>query len=185
MTEEGFFMNNDMLPVPKHLKRILKLTGDSNSEFEVTGKIVCDCGSEKFTLRLVGDDSDYQKHRVIKVAQEGDNYFLIVKVKCNDCGREHLIFDNDHHGWNGFVCGGDSRDLPRPAAKDWACDKCQKTDHALTVIIHSRGQEDFIKEGEDEFDPEDWAEAFAWITIKTVCGSCGETNDEWISYETM
>jgi ribosomal protein S27E len=174
-----------MLPIPKHLESILKPIGESNNEFEVTGKIVCDCGTENFTIEIVGDDVDYQKDNVIKVTEIDENYFLIVKVKCNDCGKEHLIFDNDYHGWNGFVCGGDSRNLPRPDTKNWACNKCQHANHSLIVSIHSQGQEDFIEEGGEEFDPNDWVEAFDWITIKTTCKSCGETNDEWISYETM
>ena len=174
-----------MLPIPKHLESILKPIGESNNEFEVTGKIVCDCGSENFTIEIVGDDADYQKDNIIKVTEIGGNYFLIVKVKCNNCGKEHLILDNDYHGWNGFVCGGESRNLPRPDTENWNCNKCQNTNHSLVVNIHSQGQENFIEEGEEEFDPNDWIEAFEWITIKIICKSCGETNNEWISYETM
>jgi len=37
----------------------------------------------------------------------------------------------------------------------------------------------------EEFKPDDWTEAFSWITIKVICNSCGEENEEWISYETM
>lgn len=174
-----------MLPIPKHLKSILKPIGDKNNEFEITGKIVCDCGSENFTIELVGDSSDYEKNNVIKVVEIEENYFLIIKVKCNSCNKEHLIFDNDYHGWNGFVCGGDSREYPRPESKVWHCNKCENSDFSMNVHIHSQGQDDFIEELEDEFDKEDWIEGFDWITIKTACNMCGETNDEWISYETM
>jgi ribosomal protein S27E len=134
-----------MLPIPKHLESILKPIGESNNEFEVTGKIVCDCGSENFTIGIVGDDADYQKDNVIKVAEVGENYFLIVKVKCNSCGKEHLIFDNDYHGWNGFVCGGDSRNLSRPDTENWKCNKCQNANHSLIVSIHSQRQEGFFE----------------------------------------
>lgn len=54
----------------------------------------------------------------------------------------------------------------------------------MIVSIYSKGQEDFIEVGE-EFNKEDWIEAFEWIKIKIICNSCGETNDEWVSYETM
>ncbi|NDV64889.1 hypothetical protein D0T60_06495 [Bacteroides sp. 224] len=174
-----------MIPVPKHLKSILKPIGDNNSEFEITGKITCDCGSENFAIEIVADDSDYSKEQVVKVTEIDGNYFLIVKVKCNSCNKEHLIFDNDFHGWNGFVCGGDSKDQPRPSTKKWHCNKCCKSEHSMIVNIHSQGQEDFIEECGDEFDQDDWAEGFDWITIKTICNACEEVNDEWISYETM
>jgi len=173
------------IPLPKHLKNILIPIGDSNNEFQLIGKIVCGCGSEKFTIEFVGDDSSYQKDDVIKVAEIDENYFLIIKMKCNSCNEENLIFDNDYHGWNGFVCEGDSKRLPRPNTKDWFCNKCQNTNHSMIVKIESHGPDDFIEETEGELGREDWVEAFSWITIKVICNSCGETNDEWISYETM
>jgi hypothetical protein len=55
----------------------------------------------------------------------------------------------------------------------------------LTVKINSQGQADFINYAGDEFDKSDWTEAFEWITIGIDCKSCGEKNEEWISYETM
>ncbi|MDR2967962.1 MAG: hypothetical protein LBU74_08470 [Methanobacteriaceae archaeon] len=182
------FKNNieeQIIPLPKHLKDILIPIGDSNTEFQLIGKIVCRCGSEEFTIEFVGDDSNYQKDDVIKVAEIDENYFLIIKVKCNSCNKENLIFDNDYHGWNGFVCEGDSRKLGRPETEDWQCNKCQNTNHSMIVEIASNGQDDFIEETEGELDREDWTEAFSWITIQVICNSCGETNNEWISYETQ
>jgi ribosomal protein S27E len=174
-----------MLPIPRHLENILKPIDGNNNEFKVRGKIVCPCRSEKFMIMFVGNDADYQRNNVIKVTKVGENYFLIIKVKCNNCGEEHMIFDNDYHGWNGFVCGGDARGLPRPDTKNWTCNKCSHTCHSLRVKINSQGQEDFIEEGGNELDPNDWVEAFDWFTVDITCNSCGKTNDEWISYETM
>ena len=174
-----------IIPLPKRLKNILIPIGNSNNEFQLTGKIVCGCGGEEFTIEFVGDDSDYQKYNVIKVAKINENYFLIIKVKCNTCNKEHLIFDMDFHGWNGFVCEESSKNLKRPDTQDWHCNKCQNTNHSMILIIESHGQDDFIEETEGELDSKDWAEAFSWITIKVICNSCGETNNEWISYETM
>ena len=179
-----------MLPLPRHLKYILRPTGDSNNEFELIGKIVCDCGSENFKIKIVGDSSSYASEKVIKVIEFDDNFYLIIKVECNNCNKEYLIFDNLLHGYNGFVCNGlivgkDSKSIPRPDAKDWCCDKCGKTNHSMTVKIHSTGQNEFIENAGEEFDKNDWTETFDWITIKTECKSCNETNEEWISYETM
>ncbi len=177
--------SNVSLPIPRHMREILKPLGNDNQELHVTGEIECECGCRSFKIRLVGDTSSYQKEHVIKVAEIKGQYFLIVKVQCNKCNKENLIFDNDFHGWNGFICGGDAKQQPRPEAQVWYCNKCNKSDHLLKVSIQSQGQEDFIEEAGDEFDKNDWAEAFGWITIMTRCNSCGESNDKWITYETM
>jgi ribosomal protein S27E len=173
-----------MIPLPRHLKDILNPIGEENDEFELTGKIVCNCGSENFTIKFVGDDSEYEENKVIMVSEVDGNFFLIVKVKCNSCGKEHLIFDDNLHGWNGFVCG-ESKDLPRPDSKVWSCNKCNAANHSMIVKINSQGQQDFIDEVGDEFDKNDWTEAFEWINIEIECESCKEKNEEWISYETM
>lgn len=173
-----------MLPIPKHLKGIFQPLGTKNSEFEVVGKLVCDCNSEDFAIEFVGDDHKYWWHKAIRVARIGDGYFLIVKVECNNCKKEHLIFDNDYHGWNGYI-GGDFRELPRPETKDWNCKKCNQTSHSINLAINSKGQEDFKQEAGDECPMEDWIEAFSWITIGIECKSCRKSNKEWISYETM
>lgn len=173
------------LPIPKHLKDILFPVGNDNSELSVTGKIKCKCGSENFRIQIVGDDSQYNDSQVIKVAEISGKYFLIIKVVCNDCSSQHLIFDNDYHGWNGFVCGGDNRDVERPQTKQWNCDKCANEIHKMTVQINSQGKDDFMEEGGDEFGEENWVEGFDWITIEIECSNCNKTNPEWISYETM
>jgi hypothetical protein len=89
---------NASLPIPRHLQSILKPLGDDNQECNVTGQIQCECGSKQFKIKLVGDTSCYDKERVIKVIEIDNHYFLIVKVQCNNCNKEHLIFDNDFHG---------------------------------------------------------------------------------------
>jgi hypothetical protein len=177
--------NTNHFPIPKHLNSIFKPIGDTNTEFAVIGKIVCDCGNDNFNISFVGDDRDYDIDKVIKVKNVYGNDFLIVKVKCINCNKEHLIFDDDFHGWNGFICGDDSKNLERPKSKIWACNKCRNINHSLAVTINSQGQEDFLEGAGKEFDKNDWLEAFEWITINVECKNCGERNEEWISYETM
>ena len=174
-----------MLPIPKHLKSILIPTGTANNEFEVTGHIVCDFGNDHVSVHLLGNTAIYGEDKVVKVIEINGNYFLIIKINCNKCLKEHLVFDNDYHGWNGFVCGGDSRNIPKPPTIEFRCFNCSSSDHQMTVRINSQGQEDFIEEGEGEYDQNDWVEAFSWITIRLKCNMCSEKNEEWISYETM
>ena len=174
-----------MLPIPKHLEKILKVNELNNSEFEVTGKILCSCGCEDFAMKYVGDTSEYDTEKVIKVIEIEENYYLIFKLECVKCKIVHLIFDNDFHGRNGFVCGELSKELERPQTQTWKCIKCDNTNHKVIVKINSAGKEDFIEETEGDFDGNDWIEAFSWITISIECRSCNEKNKEWISYETM
>lgn len=174
-----------MLPIPKHLIKILSPIGNDNSEFEVSAKLKCNCGSQQFVIRFVGDDSEYQKDQVIKVTEIDGNFFLIIKAYCKSCDSEHLIFDNDYHGWNGFVCGGDSREAKRPETTNWNCDKCKNHEHEIELKILSQGRADFMEEVGEQFGEENWVEGFSWISLKTNCISCGKENPEWISYETM
>lgn len=173
------------LPIPTHLKEILNPIGVENDEFMVCGQLKCSCGSENFEIHFVGDDSDYEKDKVIKVLGIEGGYFLIVKVKCLQCKNEYSVFDSDYHGWNGFVCGGDNRDKERPSTKMWHCHECSGTDHKVILTINSQGKDDFIEEGGVDFSQEDWVDAFEWITMETDCAKCGTRNPEWISYETM
>ena len=175
-------MNN--LPIPKHLKEILKPFANSN-EYEVNGKIVCDCSSEDFNIKLVGNDLKFEIEKVIKVDEIDNNFYLIVFVKCNKCSKEHLIFEKDFHGWNGFVCDINSNNIERPKTKNWNCKNCNNTKHSMNLFIKSEGQDDFIEEAGNDFDRNDWTEGFSWITINLKCNSCNEINNEWISYETM
>ena len=174
-----------MQPIPKHLKEILKISGQINSEFEVTGKIVCNCGCENFAVKYVGDNSEYETENIIKVIEIDENWYLIVEVECINCRSLHLIFDDDFHGWNGFVCGELSKKLERPKSRNWKCNKCTNTSHSISIKINSGGKQDFIEETQGEFVENEWVEAFSWITISTECKGCNEKNKEWISYETM
>jgi ribosomal protein S27E len=175
-----------MLPIPKHLQKIFLPIGDAADEFEVTGRIICECSSENFSIEYVGESADYTSDRVIKLKEINGSYFLIVKVKCTDCSREHLIFDDHFHGWNGFVCGEEEsfRKLPRPKGEIWHCKRCHRDNHSIVITINSKGQQDFIEEAEG-LNEDDWVEAFSWITIGIHCKSCDEANMSWISYETM
>lgn len=173
------------VPIPSHLQPILKPAGDGNSEFQVTGEIQCQCGCKQFEILFVGDDSQFESDRTIDVKEIGDDFFLIVYVKCADCNKELLLFDNDYHGWNGFVCGGDNRSVDRPKLQKWQCDRCSNSENKVSVIISSQGKDDFMEEGGAEFGEENWVEGFEYITIETECCNCTEKHEEWISYETM
>lgn len=178
------FRNKDeLLPIPKHLKQIFLPIGKFIEDYEVTGKIICECGNDYFKIKIIGDDTNYQIDKIIQTIEIDGDYFLVVKAECNSCKKEYLIFDNTLHGHDGLF-GVYSRDIIRPLPKLWCCDKCQSTNHLITAFFQSEGKADFEETHENEFERDDWTEAFGWILIKIQCKNCGETNNEWVSLET-
>ena len=155
-------------PIPKHLQTIMFPIGNDNSEFEVTGKIKCPCGSESF-----------------KILESNDRNLL--KAVCTACNEQFLLFDAGKHGWDGYICDFDTlnRDLP---FEQYRCPKCSGDSFGVVVHISSQGKEDFEEEclsNDDSFTPDDWVNAFEGITVSLTCRGCGLTDDEWLVAETM
>lgn len=156
------------LPIPTHLQPFLTPVGGKNSEFEVTGKIVCPCGCEKFQVFE-------------------SNGCHIVKLICGQCGEEILILDSGKHGWDGFVCKDDFLDRTLPFQK-YGCPRCKEDIFGVTVRISSQGKEDFQEEclsNDDSFSEENWVDAFEWITISLSCEKCSFKDADWVDLETM
>ena len=114
------------LPTPVHLQTLLHPIGNGNNEFLVAGKIECHCGSEDFEF---WESNDRQ----------------IVKLVCETCKSEFLLFDSGKHGWNGFVCAADFLDRKMPFGK-YLCAECAEDIFRVLVQISSQGKEDFNKE---------------------------------------
>ncbi len=155
-------------PIPTHLQAIMFPIGNNNSEFKVTGKIKCTCGGETFEI---WESNDKQ----------------IVKIACEKCGSEVVLFDSGKHGWEGFVCGNDFLDREMPFEK-YLCSKCAEDVFSIVVRISSQGKEDFKEEclsNDDSFTLEDWVNAFEWITISISCKKCELTSKKWLDLETM
>lgn len=157
------------LPIPTHLQQYLIPIGDKNSEYGVTGKIQCSCGNEKFEVW-----ESNKRH--------------IIKLICNQCGKEILLFDAGKHGWNGFVCNEEDyidRTLP---FKKYSCSKCDKDACGITVDISSQGKEDFIEECvsfDASFSASDWIDGFESIAVSLSCEECNFTEENWAVLETM
>ncbi len=155
-------------PIPKHLQTIMFPIGNDNSEFEVTGKIKCLCGSESF-----------------KILESNDKQ--LIKIICTSCNEEFILFDIGKHGWDGFICNYNflDRNLPFEQCR---CPKCNDNSFGVVVHISSQGKEDFEEEclsNDDSFTPDDWVNAFEGITVSLTCRGCGLTDDEWLVAETM
>lgn len=156
------------LPIPTHLQSFLTPIGEENSEYEVTGSIHCDCGSEQFE---VWESDDRQ----------------IVKLKCKQCGKEIIILDSGKHGWNGFVCKDDFVDRSLPYNK-YGCPECGQDAFNVIIWISSQGKQDFLDEcvsNDDSFSLKDWVDGFEWIRISISCTNCSFKEQDWVDLETM
>ncbi|MED0669551.1 hypothetical protein P4S95_04840 [Aneurinibacillus aneurinilyticus] len=175
-----------MLPIPTHLKTLFHPQGEGNHEFYVAGNIICSCGEEHFEIYYVGDVIN----NIVVVCTHAGYHYLTIAVKCSKCGKLHLIFDENQHGWNGFVCRETDVPVYEPFQL-WRCPKCEGNIHKLSVHLHSEGKNDFIEEigfeteGEGVVTEEDWVNGFSWITISTQCTHCQFEDPKWIDYETM
>jgi len=174
-----------MLPIPKHLQGIFITEGENNSEFQVSGIIRCACGCENFRIRVFADTDNND----VRIQEYEDDYALMIKANCKDCGKEYLIYDYSRHGWNGFVCG-DGISVPDEKLSGWGCSKCGCDNHGMSALIRSQGKEDFIVEagiqdGDDTFNADDWTEAFDSIEIRLKCPACGYEDNDWFECETM
>lgn len=158
----------ELLPIPTHLQSILFPLGDNNSECEVTGIIKCHCGSECF-----------------EISESNERQML--KIVCNKCKNEFVLFDSGKHGWNGFVCRNDFLDREIPLEKV-CCSKCGESNFRITLHISSQGKEDFAEEclaNGDSFSQEDWVNAFDWITISLSCIKCRHSEKNRLDFEAM
>ena len=154
-------------PIPRHIKDFFQLVGTDNSEYEVKISIKCFCGSDTFSV--------YQS-----------NGKMIVKLICQKCNKEIIIFDVGKHGWNGFVCKDNFLDRSKPFEKV-ICEKCKSDTFRVLVMISSQGKQDFIDEcisNDDSFSEADWVDGFEWIDISLRCAECNY-NEKWMECETM
>lgn len=158
-------------PIPSHLKNYLELIGDENDEFKIKGIVKCKCGSKSFKI--------YES-----------NNKMIVKVFCSLCNEELILFDEDKHGWNGFVCNDNflNREESLNITK---CSKCNNDKFEIEVTIASQGKEDFIDESclenshGETLNESDWVNAFEWISANITCLNCKNQDESWLHCEKM
>ncbi|MBN1511602.1 MAG: hypothetical protein JXB13_06275 [Phycisphaerae bacterium] len=175
-----------MMPVPSHLRGAVRPRDTAIDEAALDAEVVCDCGSRRFDLLFPGETHEYRGQQIPCTAQINDRFFFLVRAHCTACGRDHLLFDKDFHGWDGFVCHNDAQaSLPRPPLIPWKCLLCGKTEHEASVQIQTQGRADFVEGTEGEFDEERWPDGFEWFSMSITCTGCGKHTPEWVSYETM
>lgn len=166
-------------PIPTHLVNILKVNEKHSDLRTINGRIICNCGCEKFRI-MQNEDREYDS-----TLPYGEEDGMKITAVCEDCRKTMLLFDEATQGYNGFVCH-DCKTAKDESLSLLKCKKCGE--HAFKVImgIEAEDQEQFIEEcveeSPEEFVPEDFVNAFNWITVTVQCTSCC-SEDEWVSLE--
>jgi hypothetical protein len=175
-----------MMPVPTHLIGLVAPHDATPDEEALEATIRCPCSEDKFELLYPGQTQVYQGNPIPCTAQIGDRFFFVLKSRCTTCCREHLLFDKDFHGWDGFVSHDPEQAAQeRPPLVPWRCQGCGELRHTGVVHIQTQGRQDFIDEAGSDFDANRWRDAFGWISLDLTCAGCGKHSPELISYETM
>ena len=89
----------------------------------------------------------------------------VIKVKCTECGKEHIIFDNRLHGYDGMT-GEKTREALEyePHFKR----KCKDIVSLYIKIENDESFEEFQENTDLVFSEEQYSDAFSWITIYKV-----------------
>jgi hypothetical protein len=175
-----------MMPVPTHLRGLVTPADETLDEEALHARIRCLCGEDKFELLYPGQTQVHEGNTIPCTAQIGDRFFFLLKFRCAACSTEHLLFDADFHGWDGFVCHDPEQAAQeRPALIPWKCQDCGEQRHSGVVHIQTQGKQDFIDEAGGDFDADRWPDAFGWFSLDLDCAGCGTHSEELISYETM
>lgn len=174
------------MPTPSHLEGVVVRDDTEFDEEPLVAPVRCPCGGDVFEILYPGQVHDGNGESAPCVAKVDGHFFLVLKVRCNACEREHLLLDKDSHGYNGYVCHDPAQSsLPRPALVPWRCLTCDVTGHRVVVTVCTAGRGDFEEETEGEFDPETWPEAFSWFRLGAHCIACDRNSPDLIDYETM
>ena len=173
-----------MLPIPRHLLKVFQADTDKCDEYNLEGKICCDCGCDSFQIKIFADLKCGAEPHVCKYQ---DDYALVIKAVCRDCKKEWLLFDMSQHGYNGYVCH-DGLPVPDTELKIFACPECGEDLFEIAVGIEVEDQAQFIEEvveyEPEHFSKEDYVDAFDWINIDIKCPHCKKQIKGWINFET-
>ena len=158
-----------MMPTPSHLTKCVTRKDTVIDESPLEADVDCPCGSNMFELFYPGQTTEYNGSKIPVVAEIDSVFFFLIRARCTQCSREHLLLDKDFHGWEGFVCHDKEQAIiPRPELTKWHCLTCGKTPHQACIQIQTAGKQDFIEESEGMFNQDQWPDAFAWFSMRLL-----------------
>jgi hypothetical protein len=172
------------MPAPAHLRACTSAIPSRCRRNRFVANVKCYCGGTRFRLLHTGAIREQDGEKYPRVAQVGAGYFLIIKAACTACATDHLLFDDDYHGWNGFVVATGDR-ATRPGLVEWVCNACGESEHSATISLFSEGRQEAIQESAEFLNDTNWQEGFGSIVIDIKCTRCKHKVDDWLSHETM
>ncbi len=86
----------------------------------------------------------------------------VIKAKCADCGKEHLIFDSRIHGYDG-ITGEETKEAMEYEPHFRL--KCKGIVSLSLKIENSESFEEFSEDYDLGFTEEQYSNAFSWIMI--------------------
>lgn len=129
------------VPIPQYLQDISSI--EKNKKNWVQFSIKCTCGCAKFF-----------------VYENTEN--AVIKIKCNECGAERVIFDERYHGYNAVASEDRSGAVERQDNFALVCDDAV----AVQVKVENDATLDEFNENTGlDFSEDQYANAFSWITI--------------------
>ena len=171
-----------MYPIPNHLKHVFIINKNQSNKHSLEGNIKCFCGSNNIKLNIFA--CDYKSHLTVK--EYKNNFGFRINAECNDCNKKFDIIDMSKHGYNGFICNNGIR-VEENDLNKYICHKCKNDIFNIELGIETADKEEFIEDivsEYDEFEPEDYVDAFDWICISITCTNCNEKIEDWVSFET-
>lgn len=176
-----------MMPAPVHLRKCTVPVKAKCGETTYFAKVRCPCGGRDFEILHTGWLSDYRGDLIPMVSEFQGRTVFIVKAKCVACEKAHLLFDQERHGWNGYVCRPQkaARSAKKPPMTSWTCKKCSGLPHSITVQVIGEDMETAIEESDGILTRRNWQEGFGALNLSNQCSTCGHKPKVWIQAETM
>jgi hypothetical protein len=136
-----------MVPSPEHLSACTIPEPDKAKEHQYIGRVVCPCGCDAFVMQHTGATHEYKGEIIPCTAQVGREFFFRVVATCTECEVQHLLFDKDLHGWNGFVCRRELADHhePCPPLIGWKCQVCGGETHNAHAVVSCEDMQQAIE----------------------------------------
>jgi len=97
------------------------------------------------------------------------NNKLVIKIKCNKCGKEIIIFDNQEHGYNAIFCTPEKQKYPAIFKQVIFKNTVNNLAGIRIRVYNDDTLEEFIENtGIEDVSKETYLNAFSWIFIDAL-----------------
>lgn len=181
-----FILTGEYMPIPEYLREIS--TTVKTSEDTETLKMKCKCGNSRFTVSEYAESDKLKEKPGYKdIIRENDKLYLvkrnffgrivdkiecddtfttvprrIVKIKCENCGREYVIFDNYLHGYDALCSLIENK---RNIKTDVKFNETYSEPMEIFIKIYQSVTYEIFKEDFENCDFETYLKAFTGIDI--------------------